>query len=404
MPRIAFVIPTIDRLGGAERQVILLAKGLTRRGWQVHVLALSGSGGASGTELACCGAHFASLRMRKGFADPRGWWRLNRWLVQHRPAIVHAHLPHATWMARWSRIFSPPHYVLIDTIHTAAAGSRGRRLGYLISDRLTDCVTAVSAAAAASHRAAGKVSEKQLLVLPNGIDVEHWRPDPAARTRQRSGLGEFLWLAAGRLEPVKDYPTLLHAFQRLHGNPQLVVAGAGSLQESLRMLATELGVEERVHFLGFVEDIRPWLQASDGFALSSTCEGLSMGLLESGACAVPAVVTDAPGNREIVMQGETGFVVAARDVDAFAGAMNRLMEMPAAERRSMGMRARQWVSKRYGLDSVLDCWESLYAALLSEESARGEGGRELARPGRAQERTAPPSTLSNPPSGMSSPR
>src|SRR5208282_6535365 len=118
----------VDRIGGAERQAMLLAKGLRRRGWRVSVVALSGSGGAAANELRRAGVQFVSLEMRKGLADPRGWLRFHRWLWRERPEVVHAHLPHAAWLVRWSRLDAPVP-VVIDTVHNWYTGTLGRRVG-----------------------------------------------------------------------------------------------------------------------------------------------------------------------------------------------------------------------------------------------------------------------------------
>jgi len=370
--RIAIVIPTLDRMGGAERQAMLLAKGLTRRGWHVAAIALSGSGGAAEEELCEAGVEFVSLRMRKGLADVRGWWLLHRWLVRNRPDVLHAHMPHAAWMARWSRLFAPE-CVVVDTIHTSAIGTRGRQLGYRWSDWLTDQVTAVSEGAAEAYGSAGMVSAQHLATLPNGIDTKHWQPDPAMRATMRERLGvtdEFLWVAAGRLAPVKDYPTLLRALKMLQEPLQLAIAGDGSMDGPLRRLAYELRVEHRVQFLGFKEDMREWMQAADGVALASRWEGLPMALLEAGACGVPAVATDVAGSRETIVHGETGLLAKAGDTEAFAGAMKELMDTPAETRRKIGERARQLVTERYGIDSILDRWEALYEELLRRRVKR----------------------------------
>lgn len=366
MTRIAILIPTLDRMGGAERQVMLLAKGLAGRGRHVTAIVLSGSGGTAAEELCNAGVEFTSLRMRKGLADPRGWRLLHRWLVQNRPDVLHAHMPHAAWMTRWSRLFAP-RCVVVDTIHTSAIGTRGRQLGYRWSDWLTDQVTAVSEGAAGAYNAAGMVSAQHLATLPNGIDTKHWRPDAAMRLGMRERLGvtdEFLWVAAGRLEPVKDYPTLLRALKLLQKPLQLLIAGDGSMHGPLRKLAYELRVEHRVRFLGFKEDIHEWMQAADGVALASRWEGLPMALIEAGACGVPAVATDVAGSREAIVHGETGLLAKAGDAEAFANAMKELMDMPAETRRKIGERARQRVIERYGIESVLDRWEALYEGLL----------------------------------------
>ena len=127
--------------------------------------------------------------------------------------MVHAHLPHAAWLARWSRLAAPVP-VVIDTLHNTYTGTLGRRAGYRCSRWLADHVTAVSHGAAASHLAAGMVSENHLTTIENGIELDAWRPDARARIAARRELelaDEFLWLAVGRLCAVKDYPTLLKA-------------------------------------------------------------------------------------------------------------------------------------------------------------------------------------------------
>ncbi len=372
MSHVAIAIPGVDRIGGAERQAMLLAKGQRERGWRVSVVALSGcGGGAAANELRSAGVQFVSLEMRKGLWDPRGWIRFNRWLWRERPDVVHAHLPHAAWLARWSRLVAPD-AVVVDTLHSSHTGTMGRRAGYRTSSWLADHVTAVSQATAESHLAAGMVSEKKLTVLGNGIELDAWRPDVAARTAVRRELrlaDEFLWLAAGRLDRVKDYPTLLNAFVSAPATARLLIAGTGPLEAELVQLAKRLGLEQRVHFLGFEPNVRRWMQAADGFVLSSRYEGLPMVLLEAGACGLPAVATDVAGTREVIVNERTGWLARAGDANALAQAMAKLMHAPAEERRAMGERARRMVRERFSMETVLDRWEQLYAELLDRKSA-----------------------------------
>ena len=366
MSHVALIIPGLDRIGGAERQVILLAEGLWRRGWKASVVALSGSGGDAAAELTAAGADFVTLRMRKGLADPRGWIRFHRWLRRHSPDVIHAHLPHAAWLARWSRLAAPVR-VVVDTLHSSSTGAMGRKLGYRWSGWLADRVTAVSQAAAIAHLSCSMVSQSKLLVLPNGVDGNVWRPDPPVRKAARLELGlqrEFLWLAAGRLEPVKDYPTLLAAMAQVPEPARLLIAGAGPLQDELIQLAAKLGLESRVRFLGFVPNIQWWMQAADGFVLSSRWEGLPMGLLEAAACGLPAVATCVPGTPEVILDGQTGWLAPAGDSAALGEFMTRMVRLPSAERRAMGERARQLVMERFSMEAVLDRWEGLYRHLL----------------------------------------
>jgi glycosyltransferase involved in cell wall biosynthesis len=370
MSHAAISIPGLDRIGGAERQAMILAKGLRRRGWQVSMVALSGSGGAAATELRDHGVTFTSLEMRKGLADPRGWIRFHRWLMRELPDVLHAHLPHATWLCRWSRVAAPVP-VVIDTLHSSSTGKSGRRIGYAFSRWLPDHVTAVSQATAASHLAAGMVHEERLSILGNGIHVAAWEANAQARSATRQLLGfrdEFLWIAAGRLEKVKDYPTLLRAFARAPQTARLLVLGAGPLHAELIALATQLGLEQRVRFLGFEPNVERWMQAADGFVLSSRYEGLPMVLLEAGACGVPAVATDVPGTREVLIDGVNGLLAKAADPCSLGEAMTRLMSMPAQERFAMGERARRRVIAEFSLETVLDRWEDLYEELLDRKN------------------------------------
>jgi len=374
MSHAAVVIPGLDRIAGAERQAIQLAKGLRRRGWRATMVVLSGEGTTAAAELRANGVEFVTLGMRKGLADLRGWLRLNRWLWREHPDVVHAHLPQAAWLARWSRAFAPMP-VLVDTVHTSSTGKLGRRLGYALSHWWPDRVTAVSRGAAQSHVGAGMVREKDLTVLPNGIDIDEWHSDAQVRAEVRRAMGltdDFLWLAAGRLEAVKDYPTLLKALTFVPQRARLVILGEGPLRAELAQIAKQLGLEHRVHFMGFQADVRRWMQAADGFVLASRYEGLPMVLLEAGACGLPCVATAVAGTREVVINGETGWLACAEGADALAAVVSRMMRMPPAERYAMGQRARHSVIERFSMESVLDRWEMLYAELLQPRPTRGK--------------------------------
>jgi glycosyltransferase involved in cell wall biosynthesis len=360
------LIPGLDRIGGAERQVLLLAKGLVQRGWRVSVVALSGLGGEAAGELRLANVEFTSLGMRKGLADPRGWLRFHRWLKEHEPDVVHAHLPHAAWMARWSRLASPVR-VMVDTLHSSATGTIGRRLGYRWSGWLADAVTAVSQAVAETHLAAGMVDATKLRVLPNGVDALALRSGEteASMLRRDSDLDRaFLWLAAGRLHPVKDYETLLRAMVSVPEPAQLAIAGSGPCESDLRQLSIALGLAGRVRFLGFEPDVSRWMRAADGFVLSSRWEGLPMALLEAAACGLPVVATDVPGTREVVVEGRTGWLAPAASPEALAERMRAVMEMSVEDRKAVCEQAMRLVAERFSLQSVLNRWEALYSELL----------------------------------------
>ena len=364
MNHVAILIPTIDKIGGAERQVLLLAKALAMRGWQVTIIALSGSGTDAATELAEAGVRYLSLGMRKAWFDPRGWSRYVAWTTRNRPDIVHAHLPHATWFARWVRLLAPVR-VLVDTIHTSKAGGIGKRFGYRFSDWLSDRITCVSNSVAASAIAAGMAQKAKLIVVPNGV-VMPQRSNSSGSRPQASGFRPFQWLAVGRLSPVKDYPTLLRAFAKLPGEPCLQIIGSGSEEQYLRNLAVALRIEGRVQFAGFQNDVQTFLTSADGFVLSSLWEGLPMGVLEASAAGLPVVATDGNGTREAMIPGSTGLIAPTADEEALSEAMSTLMAMPLDRRLEMAAEGRQWIEENFSLSIVTDRWEKLYLQLLEE--------------------------------------
>jgi glycosyltransferase involved in cell wall biosynthesis len=367
---IAYLIPRIDRIGGAERQMILLASGMAQRGWRVSVVALSGMNGDSGEELSNQGVSFHSLEMKKGILDPRGWIRLRRWLMLQKPDLVHAHLPHAALLARWSRLFSPQR-VLIDTIHSPATGGVLRRIAYRLSSGIPETVTAVSVSCSEPWVSAGLVDPRALKIVPNGIDLSYWTRNDGFREQSRlhSGLTDrFVWLAVGRLDPVKDHATLLRAFALLPPRAHLLVAGAGSLEPMLRQLSLNLGIADRVFFLGFQSDVLGWVRQADAFVLNSRWEGLPVSLMEACACELPAVITNTPGAREVLPDPLVAPVPVGVP-DALAAAMIAMMLRSESARRNEGIRVRRSIASRFSLSGVLERYEEIYRGALSAKGS-----------------------------------
>lgn len=368
-PSIVFLITALG-LGGAETQVVRLATGLAERGWQVSVVSMVPKA-HNAEALEQRGVPVFSLNMLPGFPDPRGVLALVRYLRQHRPTILHAHMVHANLLARVVRLLAPVK-VVISTAHNIDEGGRWRELAYRLSDPLTNLTTQVSQAGLERYVQVGAVAANKIRFVPNGINTAEFRPDPLERLRLRDELGlgqDFVWLAAGRLTEAKDYPNLLEAFQKVQQrDSRLLIGGTGELLEPLKTLAQNLGIAERVGFLGLRKDMPSLMNAADGFVLSSAWEGLPMVLLEASACGLPMVATDVGGNREAVHQGVTGFLVPPKDSTRLASAMSKLMALPPSQRRQMGEAARKFVQESYSLESVLSQWEAIYHQLSGASS------------------------------------
>ena len=244
--RVALLTTNLAR-GGAEAQVVQLAKGLRRRQWDVSIISLLPVT-AFGEELDDAGVAVSSLRMRPGTPDPFALARLVRVLRRLRPQILHGHMFHANVLARVIRTVCPVPVVL-STAHTLIESGqrsddpRWREWLYRVTDPLTDA-TAVVCKAIADRYVELKIAPRaKMPVIHNAVDTKRFRPDPAVRTivRQQLGIGsEFTWLAVGRLMWKKDYTTMLHAFARQRGGT-LLIAGAGPGEPKLRNLARRVG-------------------------------------------------------------------------------------------------------------------------------------------------------------------
>ena len=378
---IALLIPTIDQIGGAERQVLLLAVELARRQFRVTIIALSGTGNLSSQDLSCARVSFLTLQMRKAWVDPYGWFRYLRWAGQNKPDILHAHLPHAIWFARLVRILSPVRLV-IDTIHTSRTPSMFQRFAFRTTRALSDLTTCVSEAVATTTLAAQLVEPRKCRVLLNGVPLHKSSPainltqlqsekpceSPIApHTSEDDASNPFQWIAIGRLVPVKDYPNLLKAFSSLCSPAELTILGSGPDLKSLTLLSELLGIEDRIHFAGFQHDINPYLDRADGFVLSSKWEGLPIGALEAQAACLPVVATRAAGTVEAVLDGVSALLVPAQDPSALTSAMHQLMNMPLAKRAQMGQSGQKFVKETFEMTVVAEQWQMLFSSLLLEQ-------------------------------------
>jgi glycosyltransferase involved in cell wall biosynthesis len=310
--------------------------------------------------------------MHRGIPNPRAILRLRKIIRDFRPDVVHSHMVHANLLARLTRVVCPMP-VLIATAHSTTEGRRWTELAYRITDPLADLTTIICEAAAARYIRVGAVPERKLKTVPNGVQLDAYRTCAQTRVNLRNDLGlddQFVWLAVGRLDAPKDYPNLLTAMARLRKEHRvLLIAGDGPLRQPIERLAAELGISEKVRFLGIRKDIPQLMAAADAYVMSSAWEGLPMVLLEAAASSLPIVTTAVGGNNEIVHDEVNGFLVPASNSEALAGAMQRIEHLPAESRLSMGLAGRDHVTKHYSLSSVVDQWETIYRSLLQRKCA-----------------------------------
>ncbi|HEY5718753.1 MAG TPA: glycosyltransferase [Gammaproteobacteria bacterium] len=194
-------------------------------------------------------------------------------------------------------------------------------------------------------------------VIANGIDTQRFRPGNRAAARRQLGLPEAVRLVgcAARLEAVKDHATLLEALAALPAGVHLALAGDGSLADELQRRADALGLAERVHFLGNLEEMPTFYRALDLFCLASRQEGLPLSPLEAQACGIPCVLTDVGGCREALCP-TSGRLVPPGDPAALADALARLLARPSTRT------PRAFVLEHGDLTQMTRAYERLYAA------------------------------------------
>jgi glycosyltransferase involved in cell wall biosynthesis len=322
-------------------------------------------------DLEAAGIPVFSLGIRRKLPDLGPVLRFARIIRKWRPDIVHSHMVHANLLARIVR-FLAPIPVLICSARSIDEGGRFREVLYRLTDPLCDLTTQVSQAGLERYVRMGAVPRHKIRYIPNGVDTERFKPNLEDRLKFRKELGVdgFVWLAVGRFDPPKDYPSMLQAFARVvhkHSNTILLIAGDGPLRKTMENLARELGIEKRTKFLGIRRDIPQLMNAADAYVMSSSWEGMPNVLLEASATGLPIVATDVGGNREIVLDGVTGFLVPPRNPEALARAMLRIMDLSDEERKEMGKRARKHIEVKFNLDRVVDLWEILYYELLEKK-------------------------------------
>ncbi|HUW84700.1 MAG TPA: glycosyltransferase [Phycisphaerae bacterium] len=356
---------------GAEKVVHDLAIGLSAKGHQVHVATLLDAPGAPATltdDLARHGVSITRLRMRSKGDLPR-LSALASLLRRSSPHVLHTHLWHADLAAKallpavWRR-----RPMLLSTIHIPDRRPVHWRFAI---DRLTqlwvDQIAFVSPSVMHFYRRRVGLAAHKCVVVPNGIDLAAYQALPDrlhARAQWISTSAEPVIGTIARLDPQKGLPALLHAFSilaRRWKRAALLIAGTGPERQALEDLAVKLGVADRLHMLGFQQDVRPVLAALDVFVLPSRWEGFGLATLEAMAAGLPVVVTDVPGSRDLVQHEQTGLVVPPNDSDALARAIARCLSHTDL-RVQLGQRARI-AAGAFTVQKMVDRYEQLYLAL-----------------------------------------
>jgi len=356
--RIAYMLTSLG-IGGAEKQVIAIGERMAARGHNVALIVLR-----SAEKYECqTKLPIHRIGMTKSFPSVvSGVARARKILHSCKPDLLHSHTFPANMMARSLRSIgsAPP---VLATVHNIYEGAWHRSFAYRITDPFCTHATAISRTVAEHYIEINAVPRAKCSVILNGSDLEHFSPErfnheahPAAPTS-----AQFVWLAAGRDVPAKDFDSLLAAFQIVRSafpQTQLRIAGKPASHRADRPA-------EGVRWLGVSNDMPGTLAQCDAFVLSSAWEGMPLVLGEAMAMEKPFVATDVGGVSELA--GSTGLMVPSRSPQAIADAMLSIMRMPESERRAMGAAARERIIQHFDINRKVDEWEALYTRVLNNK-------------------------------------
>ncbi|MFJ5481832.1 glycosyltransferase [Pectobacterium actinidiae] len=361
--KIIYVITGLG-MGGAECQLCDVADALSVRGHQVHIICLSGDVIKKTNSKKI---KITNLKIRKKnifswfFAYVKAYWII----FKSNPDIVHSHLFHANIFSRLLRLLMP-NIKLICSLHSSFERGFGRMLIYRMTDFLTSISTNVSNAAVNSYIAMKATKNGRMVVAYNGIDTNKYSYSETSRNLKRNELGvsheDKLLLAVGRFTEAKDYPNLLKAFSLINDTKTyLAIIGSGEQEDNLKALAKDYNVDQRIFWLGMRNDVEQWMSACDVFVLSSAWEGFGLVIAEALSCGCRVVATDCGGVKEVL--GIHGKLVDVNEPLQLANAIKNSLNIPLDDDNHLVKNSREWVEKKFSLDTVVDSWVNLYRTL-----------------------------------------
>lgn len=354
---------------GGQAQALLLMRALAKRGHAQLLLAPAGPL----LERARAEGFHAERWDTHGEIDPWATWRARRILAAARPDVAHAHSAHAHALgvpaARWARV---PAVVVSRRVDFKVRTNPFSRWKYAMP---VDRYLCISEGVRQAMLASG-VAPERMRIVPSGIDLDGVIADgdrPAPDLRQLAGLpadAEIVGTVAS-LAPHKNHTLLLEAVPaviRARPRAHFVWLGEGECRPALERQRARLGLESRVHLLGFRDDARALMRRFDLFVLSSYLEGLCTSLLDAQVLGVPIVATAVGGVPEVVRNGDTGRLVHGLAPEPLAAAIVEALAGPAL-RAGWVARARVAV-EAFGIAHTAERTLAAYAEVLEARSTR----------------------------------
>jgi glycosyltransferase involved in cell wall biosynthesis len=373
--RIAHVITGLE-VGGAEVMLHKLLGAMDRKVFEPLVIALV-TPGPMAERIRALGIEVKTLGMRRGLPEPRALARLVGLLRHFCPDLVQTWMYHADLLGTLAAPLAHRPIVVwnirqsdLDPRLTRRGTRIVARIDALLSHFGPDHIICCSHRAREIHRALG-YQDRILSVIPNGFDLDRFRPDPEARAAVRADLGisgsaPLVGLVA-RFDPQKDLPTFIRAAALTRASCpdcRFLLCGRGmdAASPGLWGWITDAGLADAVSLVGPRDDTPRVLTALDVLVSSSAYgEGFPNVIGEAMACGVPCAVTDVGDSGLIV--GDTGLTVPPRDSRSLAAAIQQLLDEGADQRARRGQAARTIIASQYSLPSISARYADLYQSL-----------------------------------------
>ena len=373
-------------LGGTEYGVLKVVNHLDRRRFLPFLVSMTGSFAGARSHVAT-DVPVLELGKRQG-PDPGAVLRLARWLRANRIHVVHSH--------NWSTYAYAVAAARIAGVAAVVHGEHGReteqnrvtRRRRLLERLLlagTDHFTAVSQEICERIQRDWGIPAERLTHIPNGVDLSRFgvaRDEAALRTALGIGLAERLIGTVANLRPIKDLPTLVRAFVAVHRRvpeARLVVVGFDRDHQSRTSMAAVVPdwerVKDAIYFMGHRADVSQILPILEVYVNTSLYEGMSNTILEAMACRRPVVATRVGGNPELVIEGETGWLIPARDSEAAAARILELLGDPI-QAAQMGERGRERVVRHHSFAAMIESNARVYETVASRSGAASRGAQE----------------------------
>ncbi|WP_020589738.1 glycosyltransferase [Desulfobacter curvatus] len=351
-------------MGGLEKLAIDICSHLPQDQFSTSICVLQ-PGGAMESRVDSDRVDLLCVRQNCG-NDPTVPFRLARLLRKRKIDVLHSH----AWGTLLEGIFAAKLARVPAVIHSEHS-TTDRRRRRIIAQRagwgMLNQVVAVSDAVADRMTNIVKYPRNKIHVIPNGVDLKQFRrlSSPRQELREQFGLSsiEFLIGMVARFMPFKNHAGVLQALPKLHAagiDAHLALAGSGPLREQLENLSESLGITDKVHFLGNINETCRFLNSLDVFVSNSTSgEGLSLAVLEAMACEVPVLATAVAEHPNVLNNGRAGSLIPPENEDALVEALLHLAKKPEVL-TALGQAGRRRVLDKYSYDGMMKAYQQLY--------------------------------------------